>query len=79
MSTATEVEPGQVWAARYQTGVYVAVAAVHEDRARVKLLPVTVTPQGSVAVVVGRQRWTSKAQLQRAYRPTTHVLESARP
>lgn len=72
----TAVEPGQVWASRFSTATYVAVVAT--ERTRVRLANVTVTPQGAVTMVVGRQRWASQAQLRNAYRLTTHVLESAR-
>ncbi|OYP14042.1 hypothetical protein CFC35_05610 [Streptomyces sp. FBKL.4005] len=68
--------PGQVWLSRYTTGMYVAVTAVEGDR--VRLIPVTVTPQGAVIPAVGRGRWASAGQLRRAYRLTDHVLESAR-
>ncbi|RAJ70315.1 hypothetical protein K378_01480 [Streptomyces sp. Amel2xB2] len=77
MSATSEIKPGQVWASRYQTGIHVAIQALG-DGGRARLLPVTVTPQGAVTFVVGRQRWTSGAQLRRGYRLTEHVVDSLR-
>ncbi|MYR84046.1 hypothetical protein GTY41_03580 [Streptomyces sp. SID685] len=67
--------PGQVWLSRYTTGMHVAVTETDGSRARI--VPVTVT-DGTVTVLPGRGRWSTAAQLHRAYRLTDHVLRSAR-
>jgi hypothetical protein len=68
-------QPGQVWAARYHSGAYVAVTIA--SGARAKVVPVAITPQGAVSQIVGRERWVSHGQIHKACRLTKHVLQEA--
>ncbi|MET7429588.1 hypothetical protein ABZT16_11400 [Streptomyces flaveolus] len=73
--TDPQPAPDQVWLSRYTTGAHVAVTEV--DGTRIRLINVTVTPEGDVIAQAGRGRWATAGQLCRAYRITEHVLRSA--